>query len=82
MRSMSRSTGTVASTTLVATIVIGSFSTAPLARAEGHAINGTYIATSVGEWAKTNEVFHDEGRCEARGRSPPRARPPRTAAVR
>ncbi|ORB14770.1 Rv2253/PknI dimerization domain-containing protein [Mycobacterium noviomagense] len=58
---MSRSTGTVASTTLVATIVIGSFSTAPLARAEGHAINGTYIATSVGEWAKTNEVFHDEG---------------------
>jgi hypothetical protein len=26
----------------------------------GNPINGTYIATSVGEWAKTNEVFRDE----------------------
>ena len=27
---------------------------------EDIAINGSYIATSDGQWAKTNEVFHDE----------------------
>ena len=25
-----------------------------------YALNGTFIATSNGEWAKSNEVFHDE----------------------
>lgn len=25
-----------------------------------YALNGTFIATSNGEWAKTNDVFHDE----------------------
>jgi hypothetical protein len=60
MRSISRWMGTVSSATLMATIVIGGLGTAPSARADGDPINGTYIATSVGEWAKTNEVFHDE----------------------
>jgi hypothetical protein len=41
-------------------MVIGGLGTAPSARAEGNPINGTYIATSVGEWAKTNEVYRDE----------------------
>jgi hypothetical protein len=55
-----RSMGTVSSATLMATMVIGGLGMAPSARADGNPINGTYIATSVGEWAKTNEVFHDE----------------------
>jgi hypothetical protein len=60
MRSMSPSISTVANATLITTIVIGGLSTAPSAHAEGNPINGTYLATSVGEWAKTNEVFRDE----------------------
>ncbi|KZS68332.1 MAG: hypothetical protein K2X56_20670 [Mycobacterium pseudokansasii] len=57
-----RSMGTVASAITVAAMVIGGSSTAPPARAstDGPAINGTYRATSVGEWAKTNQSFHDE----------------------
>lgn len=55
-----RSISTLASATLMATVVIGGLSTAPSARAVGNPINGTYIATSVGEWAKTNEVYRDE----------------------
>lgn len=55
-----RSLSPVASATLMATVVIGGLGTAPSAWADGNPINGTYIATSVGEWAKTNEVFHDE----------------------
>jgi hypothetical protein len=57
---MGRSLGTVSSATVMATIVIGGLATAPSAWADGDPINGTYIATSVGEWAKTNEAFHDE----------------------
>lgn len=35
--------------------------TAPPARAaDTWALNGTYTATSNGEWARTNDVFHDE----------------------
>ncbi len=55
-----RSMGTLSSATLVAAIVVGGLGTAPSARADGYPINGTYIATSVGEWAKTNEAYHDE----------------------
>lgn len=55
-----RSMGTLSSATLVAAIVIGGLGTPPSAWAEGHPINGTYIATSIGEWAKTNEAYHDE----------------------
>jgi len=60
MRPMSRTIGAVSSATVMASVVIGGLGTAPSARADGNGINGTYVATSVGEWAKTNEVFHDE----------------------
>jgi hypothetical protein len=60
MRPTARTLGPASSATVMATIVIGSLGTAPSAWADGDPINGTYIATSVGEWAKTNEVFHDE----------------------
>ncbi len=55
-----RSREVVASATLMAATVIGGVTTAPSAQAESIAINGTYIATSVGEWAKTNEAFDNE----------------------
>ena len=57
-----RSMGTLASATLLAATVTGGLGTAPSARAgdDGDPINGTYIATSVGEWAETNRSFHDE----------------------
>lgn len=33
----------------------------PLARADhGWGLNGTFVATSNGEWAKRNDIFHDE----------------------
>jgi hypothetical protein len=41
-------------------MAFGGLGIAPSARAEGNPINGTYLATSVGEWAKTNEVYRDE----------------------
>ena len=57
-----RSMGTLTSATLLAAMVTGALGTAPSARAadDGDPINGTYIATSVGEWAETNRSFHDE----------------------
>lgn len=57
-----RSMGTTASATLLTALVIGGSVTVPSAGAstEGIAINGTYRATSVGQWAKTNQAFHDE----------------------
>lgn len=55
-----RSLGAVTSATLLAVTVISGLDTAPSARASTPAVNGTYVATSVGEWAKTNETFHDE----------------------
>ncbi|MCB0934058.1 MAG: hypothetical protein KDB71_19525 [Mycobacterium sp.] len=47
---------------LVATAVMSCAATPPpLARAsDGWALNGTFTATSNGEWARTNDVFHDE----------------------
>lgn len=55
MRSTSRST-----TLLMALVVTGALSGAPSAHADSYPLNGTYIATSVGQWAKTNEAFNDE----------------------
>ncbi|OCB59568.1 hypothetical protein A5722_04045 [Mycobacterium vulneris] len=44
---------------LTAAAVGGLFS--PVAGASpGWGLNGTYVATSNGEWAKTNDIFHDE----------------------
>jgi hypothetical protein len=55
MRSMSRST-----TLPMALVVTGALCGAPSAHAESYPLNGRYIATSVGEWAKTNEAYNDE----------------------
>ncbi|WP_085235024.1 hypothetical protein [Mycobacterium conspicuum] len=47
--------------TLLAAAIWSSLGGVPCARASvSHAINGTYRATSVGTWAKTNNSFHDE----------------------
>jgi hypothetical protein len=56
------SAASIRNATLVAAIVIGGSVTPPPARAAmgDVAINGRYTATSLGNWAKTNEAFHDE----------------------
>jgi hypothetical protein len=45
-----------------AVAMVATFVSAPISRAsdDGLAMNGTYSATSNGDWAKTNEVFHNE----------------------
>ncbi len=58
-----RSASAIAVTTLLAANVFGALVMAPSAHAttkEDVAINGRYRATSIGEWAKTNERYHDE----------------------
>jgi hypothetical protein len=45
---------------LLAVTLIAGITAAPSARAVSPAINGTYRATSLGQWAKTNNSFHDE----------------------
>jgi hypothetical protein len=54
---------TLTTATLVAATVIGSVATAPTAGAttkEEVAINGTYRATSIGDYAKTNDQYYGE----------------------
>ena len=60
MRSRINPVSTVAGVMLLASIMIGDLGNAPSARADGDPINGTYRATSVGEWAKTNDAFHNQ----------------------
>ncbi len=58
-----RSVGTLSTATLVAVTVIGGLGTASTARAttkEDVAINGTYRATSIGDYAKINDQYHGE----------------------
>lgn len=56
MRSMS-----VALSAALATAgVVGGVGMAPSARAYNAAINGTYTATVVGEWARTRQIYHQE----------------------
>jgi hypothetical protein len=58
-----RSVGTLTTATLVAAIVFGGLGTASTARAttkEDVAINGTYRATSIGDWASTNDQYNGE----------------------
>jgi len=51
----------LASVPTVAAAVIALVGTSPPAgAADGWGLNGTYTATSNGEWAKTNDVFHNE----------------------
>lgn len=60
-QSKCRSMGTVVSAALLAVLLAGAVACPPSGRASvSHAINGTYRATSVGTWAKTNNSFHDE----------------------
>jgi hypothetical protein len=53
----------IAGATAVAVMVIAGLGSPSSARAseDGLALNGTYIATSNGDWAKTNDSYHDEG---------------------
>jgi hypothetical protein len=57
-----RSREVLATATLVAATVIGGLGTASSARAskDDVAINGTYRATSIGDWAKRNETYYDQ----------------------
>jgi hypothetical protein len=54
--------GVIACATAVAVAVIVGVDTPASARASGDglALNGTYLATSNGDWAKTNDSYHDE----------------------
>src|ERR1700748_2809659 len=55
------SAGNIRNTTLVAVIVIGTSITPSPARASADiSINGRFTATSLGNWAKTNDSFQDE----------------------
>ena len=56
-----RTSGTLGAA-VTAAAMIGLAAAAPPAGATGEqwGLNGTYTATSNGEWAKTNERFHDE----------------------
>jgi hypothetical protein len=55
------SAGNIRNITLVAVIVIGASITPSPARASADiSINGRFTATSLGNWAKTNDSFQDE----------------------
>ena len=58
-----RSVKTVATATLLAATVFGALGTAATAQAitkEDVALNGTFRATSIGDWAQTNDQYHGE----------------------
>ncbi|HXY66906.1 MAG TPA: hypothetical protein VEI45_21690 [Mycobacterium sp.] len=57
-----RSTGVIARPILLGAIGIGVLSAFSSATAYGDddALSGTYLATSNGEWAKTNDSYHNE----------------------
>lgn len=55
-----RSINLAASATLVAAAVAGGVGMAPSAWAFDPAISGSYTATVVGDWARTNDVYHRE----------------------
>lgn len=55
-----RSIGVIAATTAMAVATIGSAASPARATGDGNALNGTYSATSNGDWARTNESYHDE----------------------
>jgi hypothetical protein len=55
------SAGNICSAALLAAIVIGGSVTPPPSRASADvSINGRYNATSLGNWAKTTDSYHDE----------------------
>jgi len=48
------------SAALAALTVAGVIASAPAFGTGSWGLNGTYVATSNGEWAKTNDIFHNE----------------------
>ncbi|MBX9981769.1 MAG: hypothetical protein K2Z76_19645 [Mycobacterium gordonae] len=48
------------SVAVAAAAVLGGVGTAPPAWAYNPAINGTFTATQIGDWARTRTVYHDE----------------------
>jgi hypothetical protein len=57
---MMRSINVAVSATVVAAGLAGGVGTAPSAWAYDPAINGTYTATVVGDWARSRNVYHQE----------------------
>lgn len=55
-----RSSGLIAGAAVLALTGIGASAGPAGADANDPALNGTYLATSNGEWARTNESYHDE----------------------
>lgn len=55
-----RSIGAVAGATLAAVTAVAGLSAGNAEADNNPAINGTYTATSNGEWARTNDSYHDE----------------------
>jgi hypothetical protein len=55
-----RSRNVAVSATLVAASLAGGVGMAPPARAYDPAINGTYTATVIGDWARSRTVYHTE----------------------
>ncbi len=55
MRVLGAMTGAAALAFAAATVAAS-----PASASEDWGLNGTYTATSNGEWAKTNEIYHDE----------------------
>ena len=45
---------------IAATVLIAGVAVAPPAHAAEWALNGTFTATSNGEWARSNDVFHEQ----------------------
>jgi hypothetical protein len=60
------SAGSIGKAMLAAVLVISGSTTLPSARATVDiAINGRYNATSLGNWAKTNDAYHDQATVRA-----------------
>ncbi len=55
-----RSVNMAVSAALAAVSAVSAVSLAPAASAFDGAINGTYTATVIGDWARTKEVYHQE----------------------
>ena len=56
-----RSVGAITGPILLAVAIIGGVGTAsPATASDDNALNGTYLATSNGEWARTNETYRNE----------------------
>ncbi|WP_166908757.1 hypothetical protein [Mycobacterium sp. DL440] len=45
---------------LLTAVAMGSIGSPVAGASPSWGLNGTYVATSNGEWAKTNDIFHDE----------------------